>query len=525
MKELETSRHLFQRPLYQTPSKRWTYDFNDALSDCGPQVHLDPVAVASILSFCMEGSDRTLLKEISRRPWLSKIDESGGVVLETPPPHGFMSGSDEQVGARFFALLCDEARVACSSFKTIYVLLSGGMDSRIIAGVLSNLYERGELSAKPIAITWGDANSRDAVYARQVAEVLGFEWQNVEFGPERMLENIEATACHLGLLHSPELLHNMLWFKNIPADSLVIAGSFGDSIGRAEFGGRHLLLLDQRVPKNMHGLLKGNVFQAVRSEMNRDLETIHSRSGREAPGYVKNELWMQGYRMRGGLCHSLSIINSFANIYQMFTAPEVYGFMWSLHPARRNDDIYAAILEHEMPSLARIPWARTNRAMRGETVGARDDLKPDFHEYTKWSSGVLASQLNQLVDPDWFESMALFDAEGIRQMKQRINTSQHRIGEWNNTWLWLAGFRRFAGYLEENGKELVIPRDWPEAAVASPPRESFVRRSALRVASNSKFLNKTYKLVRRGCRAKKLMHLKEQLLKDCPPTPLTEVLQ
>lgn len=520
IKELETSRHLFQRPLYRSPDGLWTYDFTEALHRCGEQVQLDTTTIASILSFGMAGQDRTMLREISRRPWLSKVEADGSVLLEAVPPHGFFTGSDELLSERFYRLLCGEARSVCTGFKEIYILLSGGMDSRIIAGILADLYRAGEIQAKPIAVTWGLADSRDVVYAERMAKILGFDWKNIEFGPETVLSNIQATARQLGLLHSPELLHNMLWFKNIPSTALVLAGSFGDSIGRAEFGGMHLLQLPVQMPKNRYALLKPNVYREVCKELNADLDAIHSRAKGQVPVYAKNEHWMQGYRMRGGLCHALCIINQYANIYQMYTAPEVFEFMWALHPARRDDEIYATLLQNKFPALARVPWPRTNRAIRGATEGARDDLRPEYHEYIKWSSGPLYAELSACIDPDWFESFGIFNPESIREAKRLVKASQERVGHLNRSWLWLAGFRAFVEYLEENGKAVRIRQTWPSHMDAGPRKGPLLQRCAIYLAGTTPLANSMLRSARKYKRAKQLKRLKKEVICKYPPIPV-----
>lgn len=524
MKELETSKHLFQRPMYRSPAGLWTYDFTEALQHCGGQVHLDTTTIASILSFGMAGQDRTMLKEVSRRPWLSKVESNGGITLEPVPPHGFFTGTDEQLAERFYQLLCNEARTVCAGFKEIYILLSGGMDSRIIAGVLADLYRAGEIQAKPVAVTWGLSDSRDVVYAERMAKILGFEWKNIEFGPEMVLENIDATARQLGLLHSPELLHNMLWFKNIPSTALVLAGSFGDSIGRAEFGGLHLLQLPVQTPKNRYALLKPNVYQAICKELKADLDAIHSRAKGDVPLYAKNEHWMQGYRMRGGLCHALCVINQYANIYQMYTAPEVFEFMWSLHPSRRDDEIYATLLQNKFPALARVPWPRTNRAIRGPTEGARNDLRPEYHEYIKWSSGPLYAELNSRIDPDWFETFGIFDPESIREMKKLVKASRERVGHLNRSWLWLAGFRTFIEYLEENGKKAVIQTEWPDEVTEAPRKASLFQRCSVCVAGTTPLANSALRAARKYGRKQQLKRLKKEALRKYPPVPVERLM-
>ena len=520
MKELETSKHLFQRPMYRSSDGLWTYDFTAALQRCGSQVHLDTATIASILSFGMTGQDRTMLKEISRRPWLSKVESDGEITLEPVPPHGVLTGSDKQLAERFYHLLCNEARTVCEGFKEIYILLSGGMDSRIIAGVLADLYRTSEIQAKPVAITWGLADSRDVAYAARMAKILGFEWKNIEFGPETVLENIDATARQLGLLHSPELLHNMLWFKNIASTALVLAGSFGDSIGRAEFGGLHLLQLPVQAPQNRYSLLKPNVYQEICKELNTDLDAIHSRAKGNVPYYVKNEHWMQGYRMRGGLCHALCVINQYANIYQMYTAPAVYEFMWSLHPARRDDEIYATLLEERFPALARVPWPRTNRAIRGPTEGAQRGLRPEYHEYIKWSSGPLYDTLDARIDPEWFEVFGIFDLGSIRQMKKLVKASQERVGHLNRSWLWLAAFRTFIEYLEENGKKVLIRQDWPDKTPAVMRQRSLLQKCSVYVAGTTPLMNTLLRTVRTRRRMAQKQRLKNEALDNYPPVPI-----
>jgi len=521
MRELETSRHLFQRPMYKSPDGLWTYDFNEALGRCAGSVHLDATTVASILSFGMAGQDRTMLKEITRRPWLSRVESNGSVTLEPVPPHGLITGTDEQLAEKFYQLLCDEARTVCAGFNEIYILLSGGMDSRIIAGVLADLYRAGEIQAKPVAVTWGLPDSRDVVYAARMAKILGFEWINAELGPQTLFGNIAPTAKTLGLLHSPELLHNMQWFKNVSPSSLVIAGSFGDSIGRAEFGGLQLLQMNQITPKNLYGILKPNVFAEICKELNADLDAIYSRAKGNVPMYAKNEHWMQGYRMRGGLCHALCIINSYANIYQMYTAPAVYEFMWSLHPARRDDEIYATLLENKFPALARIPWPRTNRAIRGVTEGAQKKLRPNYHEYTQWAGGPLYTELSARIDPDWFEAQGLFDPQSIRTANEMVRTSRYRVGRLNDIWLWLAGFRTFVEHLEESGKKVAIPDQWPSREPAVLREKSFVYKCGVYVASESATINSGLKKIRNRIRKSKLKQLKKEAICKYPPIPIS----
>ena len=499
MEVIETSKHLYQPPYYFT-NGTWTSNFKEAVDLAPDEIHVDMAAIFSYLSFGFVSGNRTLIEEISRQPWLSKLNRENKVVLESIPPHGFYTGSDDFLSRKFFELLVDEARKAVKDFENVYVLLSGGLDSRIVAGVLKHLYGNGELKNKPTAVTWGLEDSRDVVYAKAIAESLDFSWKHAPMSPEILLENIHATVHELGLIHSPELLHNMLWLKkNLPENSLVLAGSFGDSIGRAEFSGKHLLLLNNPNPTDNFKLLKGDIANQARSKVQKDIQELFSRSSSALP-YMQYEHFQQGFRMRNGLCNALSIINGNATVYQMFTAPEVFSFIWSLHPSRRDDDIYRKLLDNFFPKLARMPWARTNKALGGDTFGAIKGLRENYHDYTNWMRLDIRAELEELVDPEWFEKLEIFDLTSISDLRSVVRKSHTRVGRTNDIWLWLAGFRVFVDYLENSGKRIRIRRvkksdsfNNENSSAESILRNSVLNRSPI-LNSNTKNIRKLYRI-------------------------------
>jgi len=449
--ELETSLHLFQPPLYRSAKGNWFKNFHDAVLESDMYFTIDNAAILSIISFGWASGDSTLFSEIKRRPWLSKIDENGDVILGAIPPHGRLYQTANQIAHRLLKLLQDEALIACNNKKSIYILLSGGLDSRIIAGILASLYYSGLLKTKPVALTWGISNSRDVYYARLVAQTIGIDWQYIPLYPELLLENIVVTANKLAAIHSPELLHSMTQLKELPPDAIVFAASYGDSIGRAEFGGRHLLELDYLKPFNAFHLLRENIFQRAYLSVINDFADLHKRS-KNAPKYAHCEYEMQGFRMRSGLCHALTVINNYCYIYQAFTHPNVYSYIWSIHPVCRNDDIYIALLNQLDCRLLAIPWARTNKALKGGSVNVKKDLKRDYHEYTTWCATLLYDEIVKYIEPDWFHSTGIFDANRIKQLNKEVRQSRYRVGRLTDIWLWLAAFRLFI----DNYKKLGI---------------------------------------------------------------------
>ena len=312
------------------------------------------------------------------------------------------------------------------------------------------------------------------------------------------------------MIHSPEMLHNMTWFKDLPKNSIVLAGSFGDSIGRAEFGGLHLLQLEKPKPKDKFNILKMNFVDEAEQKIKNDISNLFGRSPNAEP-YMHNEHFMQGFRMRGGLCHALSAINGNAKIYQMFTSPKVYSFIWSLHPSMRGDDIYIHLFKNHLPQMANFPWARTNKALGGRTKGAIKGLKLNYHDYTKWSKNELRKDLEKLIDIDWFENIGIFNIESIISMRELVRNSEIRVGRLNDVWLWLAGFRIFVDNLEKMGKKLIIPQFFEKPKISSEKKKvNIISVLKTRLLNKSLFFNVVAKNIRVFYRKYELKRIKKK---------------
>lgn len=512
MTHIETSRHLYQPPVYKRITGDWSESYSETING-NKNLTIDNISIASILSFGQVSQDRTLFEEVKRLPWLSTFEPNGLYHLEELPKHGFFTGPTELISSFLFKKLCSEARTVINNYSNIFILLTGGLDSRIIAGVFEYLFKSGELNQKPTCLTWGISNSRDVEYAREIAATLGFEWNHIPLDKNTVITNIEKAGDLTGLLHSPEMLHSMLWFENLSRDSIVIAGSFGDSIGRAEFSNLHLLQLSHKNPNNFFNLLSTEDYVVANKGLLKDINEIHKRGGEDTLTYMQCEYWMQGYRMRNGLCNALATINQYCRVYQMYTAPEVYSFMWSLHPACRNNEIYFDLLKRFFPRLAEIPWARTNKSILGKS--GLNGLKQHYHDYTKWSRDDLNKYISNLVDPDWFENKRIFNPASIAKMNHIIRRSNERVGRINDVWLWLAGFRHYIDRLDNNGFKIEFISS--SSSINTNLRRHFMVNPLVLLASNSSVLNQGFKVGREILREKNLSILKKKMLVEYPP--------
>jgi len=476
-----TWRPLYEPVKYRAQDGSWHRKFSDALAHSGSDLTWDPGGILSVMSLCHPCGDRTLISEIKRRPWMSTIAEDGEPHLAELPPHDTLYKSYDTIARDFGRLLRQEIVAACKGRKQVYVTLSGGMDSRVVAAVACKAAEAGEIDAKLTAVTWSWAvpNSSDTVYARKVAEILGMEWICIDYKPEHLLRNVELAADELGCLVPGMHLHRMSWFENVPKDSLVLSASYGDSVGRGEFRGRHLLELGVLDPIGAHGVLRPHVHRYGCQLIQSDLAQLRARAPGE-PEHVLREHAMYGHYMRGMIAQAMDLINSFCDLYLVFTSPEVYSYMWAIHPSYRTDYVYAGLLEEINPKLLRLPWARTNRALAGRTEGAVRGLPPDnSRQCYSWVNGVLYDKLLADLDIDWFRDSDTFDVAGIRKLCERVRHSAIEYNAWDR-FVWLVSFRRFARRLEEMGK--TIKTDVPETAdtrAVSPVRESWRASSAL----------------------------------------------
>ena len=305
------SKSLFHTPLYKSINSRapWCENF---LESCGKEDSLewDVAAIYSTLSCGFPLGDRTLFKQVKRRPWISEVQEKGCSTLLDIPTHSYIWKEPKQAARDLFDLLCEEIEAAAGGAETIYLLLSGGLDSRVVAGITRYLKEKNKVTDNIVAVTWGGEDSRDVQYAKELAIRYGYTWHHAPLTEESLEKNIELMAEVLGGANSPIHLHRMDWFqKNANSDSIVLAGSYGDSVGRGEFSKRTVLELLPIKPFNIFDLLDPRAAILAEQGVKEDISFLEARSGLDTPDYIKREHQQQGFYMRGLIAHTMSIIN------------------------------------------------------------------------------------------------------------------------------------------------------------------------------------------------------------------------
>ncbi len=505
---------LFTPPMYQGTDRAWSSNF---INVCNKESVLewDFSSVMSILANGYALGDRTLFKQIKRQPWLSSLDDKGDVKLLDIPKHGVIWKNPKEAAADLFELLCEEIQGVANGYETIYVLLSGGLDSRIVAGIAHHLKACGKIKSEIIALTWGLVDSRDVQYAKTLADMYKFRWQHVPLDQGDLENNIEIMANILGAATSPIHLHRMDWFKdNAVANSLVLAGSYGDSVGRSEFSKRTVLELLPIKIFNYFDLLDMREARIATQELQAEIAAMHLRTG-DKPDYVKYEHEQQAFYMRGLIAHTMSVINysGTSTVYQVFTSPKVYGYMWSLHPAARTDNVYLEVLELLGSDIASIPWARNNKSMKGNSKLARKELRPNYHDYRTWSINILRKELEQHGSNEFFgvfEQMGFFNQAKLREFIDCfINSDNAKLSHGSQAYgnlVWLLSLQRLNNKISTQLRR----QDLSQVTIPDVKVKLDSRSSVRRYLSSIPFIRKSAGFLRRE-------YLRRESLKKYPP--------
>ncbi|MGQ9782930.1 MAG: asparagine synthase-related protein [Armatimonadota bacterium] len=389
---------------------------------------IDATAVLELLYSNYILGDRTLIRGIQRMPWHAELRGDGCLVRLPRIPHSENYAEPGEIASNLCALLEEELWDVCRSVKHIWVLLSGGLDSRIVAGVLKRIEP--SLKSSISCVTWGLPKSRDVVYATRIASWYDWDLVHINYDAELLWSNILRAAVWGGAEVAGIHLHGSDWFRNASPDDLVIAASFGDGIGRGEYNSQHLLTIRPRYPENVYELVHSSLVKHCVLEARQDLQSAWV--GEEhSPGWVRAELDMHENYIRRMICHAMDYIRQFCRLHQAFTSDKVVSYVWSLSPVCRNDDIYCCLLKDLDSRLYSLPWARTGVAFDG-TIEYDSSLSKHYHCAGQWLRNELKERLEELVfSRDLFE-LGVLNAPAVWRLWKRWITEpdpENRRGE------------------------------------------------------------------------------------------------
>ena len=170
--------------------------FKEALEKRNIENALDIPAVIESLTRRNVFGDRTVIKGINKTPWMAKpnSDLSDWEYFEIPN-HDEKIIDQRKIAEKFLNQVKNEVYNYIEGRRNVGILLTGGMDSRIAAGALDLLIKENKVNnIKIVALTWGKSNSRDVIYAKEIADRLNWEWRHYPMVSQDLSDNIEACA-------------------------------------------------------------------------------------------------------------------------------------------------------------------------------------------------------------------------------------------------------------------------------------------------------------------------------------------
>lgn len=404
---------------------------------------INQVDLAGILSLISKGyliGDRTVIAGIHRTPWMTEISGTRSYISipkVTQNRVNTLSSLSEKLNNE----LKNEIRAACYVMKSIGILLTGGMDSRVIAAVLNDI-KKNEWQDKQItAITWGLRNSRDVQYAARIAKQFSWKHIIIPIDSKVLLKNISLTA-ELGAEFSPAHLHAAAAIREIPGIDIIIAGSFGDSIGRAEYSSvkaSKLRPIKEGIT-NKYKILLNKPYKIAYKTLTNDIKDLNTKFPTKSE-VTQREFEMQANYMRRLFNPIFNYISEKIPVYQVFSAVETYKLMWSSNINLRDDHLYKEILMNYDSFLLEIPWARTGKKYLAKK-GTPDSFLKNYHEYGVWTRHDLYDNIYATILNGNLESLGIFNMNSIKcliHVNKSIATGTSGIDE---TLLWLASFAK-----------------------------------------------------------------------------------
>jgi asparagine synthase (glutamine-hydrolysing) len=418
---------------------------NDILKTKHDQVNrVDPVSVLSIIMKNYIIGNRTLVQGINRSPWLAKQKENGEWESAKLCKHKNEVYETTEIAKELKERLIKEALVFLQNKTQIGILLSGGMDSRIIAGIIKQLQNDKLFDGKVIAVTWGIPESRDAIYAKTIAKQFKWDYEFIPLTSELLYDNI-LLAAECGAEFSPIHLHAMKKVSEIQGLDGVIAGSYGDSIGRGEYSGKKINKLSHILSKHLNhfSFLIHSIEKSAIKKIRTDLYESRSRFP-DRSEFEYREIEMQMHYMHRQLNSCMCIIDDSIPLYQMFTAPDVYGYIWSLHPKCRNDDIYFHLLSMLPGNLVQIPWARTGAKYNCNSSMQKDKYSSLNNKYGAWLRNDCRTFICEKISCGILQKLGIFNPKSLSTwLKYWPKSDNPRADRLDEKLAWLASLAIF----------------------------------------------------------------------------------
>lgn len=383
----------------------------------------DLAGILSLVSFQYLPFDRTIDRSIRR---VSVAEEFSEVTARRV---AFRLSSPKHIAERLANILLTELKHALQDVECAVVLLSGGLDSRIIYAAVDRLLRTGDYSGKLLAVTWGKSGSSDLAIARLITARDHVDWAPLSLSESDVITNVAETSRVLGPLLSPVHLHAMPKLRHVidGKKHVVLAGSLGNGLIEGEYLWRHVSYARFPIPRDWLDLLRPACRADANAELRRmlaekraGLRKVHSRVGayeiEMLSSYHLNLLLLAFDYLR-----QLGI-----RTHQAFSGLRFVDEIRSVLPLLRSSRLRRNLLAQLRVDLLNIPIESTT----------------SFHEYGPWTAQNI-DYVQELYMAPALRSLGVFSEVGLAAAAKRIIDGGPHATETACVLLWVACLGHF----------------------------------------------------------------------------------
>lgn len=389
--------------------------------------------------------DKTLIKGIQRVPWLAKENENKDWEYIDIPKHGHKKEDTSKASVKIKSLLYQEILDYIGCGKKVGILLSGGLDSRIIAGVIREAQLKKDYTGEVIVYNWGIEDSRDVIYAKRIADLYRWEYKHYPLTADSLKDNISSSLM-VGAEISPIHLHAMVKVRDDDKSDIILAGTYGDSLGRGLYSGTHFSNLKNMMQGNINklGLIKDEVIKEQKSYIENDFYMYQSHLTDTKEPYQLREVEQNIHYLRRLLGTAMSIIAQKKPIYQLFTSPAIVEYIWGLDKSVRNDEIYKEILRSLPEGIGSIPYAKTGKSFININENEEDNYYQGSHKYGAWLRNDLKSFIDKELDFELLYKIGIFNEKNLHYIYELWpKATTDSVNKIDTAISWLTAFSLF----------------------------------------------------------------------------------
>ena len=359
----------------------WHKDFSKKIDEQG-------LADFMALGYSME--DRTFFRDIKLLPQASiaTFKRDGNFSIKKYWDYSFHSEEDpvwveEDYVDQFATLLTRATQRQMDSAKNIALPLSGGYDSRALAGILERLNFKDEVRA----FTFGFPYASDVVYGRKIAKKVGYEHNYIPIESTYIRDQAEQFVWLMEGTVSCWHGHMLLTFPFIRknASDTVITGFFGDnicgSLGWLCSVGIHGGTDDEDIikrqyaahadimnDKDMAVYMKGELYEKVKGKT---FDTIRSRYF-QCPSrnrYFRSRYFSSHERQRRYASLNLYVFDFVAQVVSPFLDNEFIEFIYHVPPELMIfKNLYRKMIVKHLPKVAGVPHEDTQLPLNASRI-------------------------------------------------------------------------------------------------------------------------------------------------------------